>query len=70
MTFERKLLVKDVFDRLDRSSTGYVNIEDVLSAYDITGLPSVENGYISSAEVYLKLIHYPIFTDPCDFFNF
>jgi len=59
MTFERKLLVKDIFGRLDKSSTGYVNVEDIMNAYDISGLPSVENGYVSSAEV--KTIYQIIF---------
>ena len=50
MSFERKLLVKDIFSRLDKDGTGAVSVNSILSAYDVSGLPSVVNGYTAVSD--------------------
>ncbi len=47
MPYERKLLVKEVFSRLDRKGCGVVPVDTVLSNYDVTAHPAVASGFIT-----------------------
>jgi Ca2+-binding EF-hand superfamily protein len=50
MSYERKLLVKEAFSRLDRSGDGYVAVDDIMTAYNFDHHPAVQAGTMSEED--------------------
>jgi len=57
MSRERKLLVRQAFQRLDRTGEGIVNIEDVQGVYDAQHHPEVQSGRMTEEEALNELLH-------------
>lgn len=50
MSFERKQIVREAFNLLDKTNDGIVSVEDILQNYDFSYHPSVSNGSITPEE--------------------
>jgi hypothetical protein len=50
MSYERKQLVREAFNLLDRTGDGVITVEDILEAYDYSSHPNVANGSITPEE--------------------
>ncbi|CAM9981106.1 unnamed protein product, partial [Heterosigma akashiwo] len=56
MNRERKLLVRQAFQRLDRTGDGQVTIEDVQQCYDASQHPEVQNGRMTEDEALQEMM--------------
>jgi calcyphosin len=56
MSFERKQIVREAFNLLDKSGDGVVTVEDILQNYDFSFHPSVSNGSITSDEAATEML--------------
>lgn len=56
MSYERKLLVKEAFSRLDRTGDGVVAADDIMAAYSFEHHPAVQAGAMSEEDAALEFL--------------
>ena len=57
MSYERKQIVRQAFNILDKTGDGYVTVEDILQSYDTSTHPNVAGGRMSPQEAAEELLH-------------
>lgn len=56
MSYQRKILVREVFDRLDSSGDGFVTVEDILGNFNGDAHPAVTQGMMTPAQAAREML--------------
>lgn len=57
MSFDRKMLVRQAFSLLDKTNDGFVQVNDIMEAYDFSQHPNVAAGTSSPEDVAEEMLH-------------
>jgi len=56
MSYERKQLVREAFNRLDLEKKGYITANDILMCYDVSGIPEVAGTAITPEQAAQRMM--------------
>lgn len=57
MSYDRKMLVRQAFNILDKTNDGFVKVDDIMAAYDFSQHPNVATGKSTPEEVAEEMLN-------------